>query len=100
MISKDYLLNEETGDLLEDAITGDWVEGESDAQHIQDCMLTEPGLLPHSILAGVGITKQLNGLIDGNVRREIQLQLLNDNYRIDKLDIVNDEIEINATREG
>jgi len=99
MISIDYILDE-NGDLWEDETTGDWVEGDCDAQHIEDCLITEPGILAHNILAGVGLTKQINGTIDGRVRRDIQLQLLADNYRVERLNIDNENIDINAVREG
>jgi hypothetical protein len=99
MISIDFLRGV-NGDLLEDPDTLDFVEGESDGQHIEDCMLTEPGTLAHNIMAGVGLEKQINGAVDGKVRREMQLQLEADGYRVDKIVFTGDIIDINAEREG
>lgn len=98
MISFDYLMDED-GDMVEDANTLDFVEGESDDQHIQDIMRFEPGELKYDVLMGVGIEKQVNGISnDGALRKLITLQLEADNYRVSQLRIQGELIDINAER--
>lgn len=99
MISIDFL-RDENGDLLEDPGTLDFIEGPSDAQHKEDCMLTEPGTLIHNILAGVGLQKQINGAVDGRVKGEIQMQLEADGYKDVNISITGEIIYIHAEREG
>ena len=98
MIAIDYLTDED-GDMVEDATTLDFVEGESDDQHIQDIMRFEPGEMKYDVLMGVGIEKQINGVTnDGALRKLITLQLEADNYRVSELKIEGELIDINAER--
>ncbi len=94
----DFLI-EDDGDLVENPVTLDWEEGNSDGQHIQDILQLEPGELKYDILMGVGITRAINGpAADGQLRRIIQMQLEADDYSIKKLTVTNETIEIDAER--
>jgi hypothetical protein len=95
-MATDFLLDE-FGDLLEND-AHEMVEGVADEQHIVDCLITEPGSLKHDPLAGVGITKSINGNVSGETRKEIRLQLLRDSFEIIQLDATNENISIDAYR--
>jgi hypothetical protein len=93
----DYL-TDDTGALMEHPITGDWMEGDSDAQHIKDILELEPGELFYDVLMGVGIVKSLNGPANANIEKTVQMQLAADGYRLTQLDIDNGIINVDAER--
>ncbi|MGQ0737670.1 MAG: hypothetical protein ACT4OJ_01295 [Bacteroidota bacterium] len=98
MIAIDYL-TDDNGDIAEDPVTLDFVEGASDDQHIEDIMRFEPGEMKYDVLMGVGIEKQINGVTnDGALRKLITLQLEADDYRVSELRIAGELIDINAER--
>jgi hypothetical protein len=98
MTAIDYLTDED-GDMQEDAVTLDFVEGVSDDQHIEDIIRFEPGEMKYDVLMGVGIEKQINGITNnGGLRKLITLQLEADGYRVSELRIDGELIDINAER--
>lgn len=60
---------------------GDFYIAPSEMQHIAHIVEAQPGQYKQSPLLGVGIRKYLNGIIDGAVRRKIQLQLQSDEIK-------------------
>lgn len=99
MSATDYIVDEHN-DMVE-AADFDFTEDSSDGQHIQDLLQLEPGELLYDPLMGVGIERYINGLADGNLRKNIYLQLQADKYRVNKLLIDNEgNIDIDADRES
>lgn len=96
MISTDLLLDE-AGDLLE--VDGDFVEGESDMQHIEDILDAYPGEYRNAPLLGVYLQRGINGLIDGSIRRDININLQSDNYKVKKIEITQENLNIDAERQ-
>jgi hypothetical protein len=93
----DFIENDE-GELLENA-TGDFVEDESDGQHIQSIFEVAPGDLHYQPLIGVGITKNVKGVYDGHLRKKVFTNLEADNYSVNKLIISKTgQINIDAER--
>jgi hypothetical protein len=97
MISTDLLLDE-IGDLLE--TDGDFVEGESDDQHIEDILDAYPGEYRHAPILGVYLQRAVNGLVDGSLRRDIKLNLESDNYSVKKVEISQENLSIDAERKS
>jgi hypothetical protein len=99
MNATDFLVGEKN-DLQEDAVTLDWVEGNSDGQHIQDILTIEPGELKYDVLMGVGILRSMNGPSNSALRKTILMQLEADGYSVQQLivDIENEKIEVDAER--
>jgi hypothetical protein len=94
--SQDLLINE-NGEII--TANGDFLIGASDGQHIEQIFLLEPGELKESPLVGIGITKKINGVVDGKLRREATIQLLADGYTIPEgVQIEDIIIQINAER--
>jgi len=82
MNAVDFLVDA-NGDLQEDPVTQDWVEGNSDGQHIQDILTLEPGELKYDPLMGVGILKSMNGPSNNSaLRKTILMQLEADEYNV------------------
>jgi hypothetical protein len=77
---------------------GDFVIGLSDEQHIEDLLIAAPGDVKQFPLVGVDISKAINGSVDGEVRKEIRLQLVADGYDVTTIDFKNGELNINAKR--
>jgi len=98
MISEDLLLDE-AGDLLLGA-NGDYVMGESDMQHIEDILDAYPGEYRNAPLLGVYLQRGINGLIDGSIRRDININLQSDNYKVKKVEITDTSLNIDAERNG
>lgn len=73
---------------------GDFVVGESDLQHVYLIIRLAKGNIKQFPLIGVGEERFLNGTIDGNLRRELQLQLESDGYRPRKLGVNGTQIEV------
>ncbi len=61
---------------------GDFKLGQSDLQHVYHILLNPPGAFKQFPLAGVGKPRFINGPLDGQLRREVQLQLEADGYRL------------------
>ncbi len=77
--------------LLQDDLAisdGDFVVGNSDAQNVLLILSTAPGSWKQFPLTGVGEAKFINAPLDGALRREIQLQLQADGYRLNSVQIL------------
>ena len=78
---QDFLLDE-NGDLL--IRNGDFVIGESEAQHIEDMLICPAGLWPVDVLAGIGIRKYYKGVSNqqtlDQVESDIRLNLKYDDW--------------------
>jgi hypothetical protein len=99
MSAIDFLLSDD-GDLFETA-TGQWVDTNSDGQHVHDILQLEPGELVTDPLIGVGIERNINGNVDGSLKKNIYLQLQADGYRVNLLSVdENGNIEIDVERES
>lgn len=100
MSAIDFITDEDQ-DLLESANDLDFVEDESDSQHIHDLLQLEPGELIYDPLMGVGIERNINGKADGSLKKMIYLQLQADGYSVRQLTIDDEgNIDINAEREN
>jgi len=73
---------------------GDFVIDNSDLQNIYLIIRLHPGNIKQYPLIGVGEERFLNGTVDGNLRRELQLQLESDGYRPRKLSINGAQIDV------
>lgn len=69
-----------------DIENGDFVIGPSDLQHVYHIVLLPQGSWKQNPLTGVGRSRFLNGPLDGAIRRDVQLQLQADGYRLKTLD--------------
>jgi len=86
----DILLGEAGDDLAIEA--GDWAMGRAD---LQNCMLIirlHKGNVKQYPLIGYGEERLINGPVDGQARREIQMQLQADGYRPKRLEISSSQI--------
>lgn len=72
----DVLLKEDDLDIA----GGDFVIGPADLQHVYLVLRTHPGNWKQFPLVGYGEEKLLNGPLDGQQRRDIQLALQADGY--------------------
>lgn len=93
---RDYIT--ENGDLL--IANGDFVQGESESQHVEHLLIARKGQYKHAPLLGVGIGDMLNAPL-GQARRaamerDIKLQLMAEGLR-DVQVSVNDQGEINIS---
>ncbi|MDP1812330.1 MAG: hypothetical protein Q8K66_13090 [Sediminibacterium sp.] len=78
-------------------VNGDFVVGVSDGQHLQMLLQLQKGELKQYPDVGVGMTKYINGNVDGRLRKEIKEQLEMDGYDSRGLKINGDQIEINVS---
>lgn len=83
MARTDFLLGED-GDLQ--IVDGDLLTGESDDQNVALILKATKGSIKQFPLLGVGIALELNGLIDGRVKRNIRLHLDSDGYKVIKFE--------------
>lgn len=60
---------------------GDFVIGESNLQNIHFIIKSHPSKWTQFPLLGFGESRLINGVFDGRVKREIQLQLESDGYK-------------------
>lgn len=101
MSAIDFILDADND--LAEGTDGDFVEGESDGQHIQDLLLLEPGELVYDPLMGIALERYRNGSADEYLYKTIHLQLQADNYQVEGLVIEENEqienIEIDAIRD-
>lgn len=96
MISQDLQLDDAGDILLKD---GDYVMGESDMQHIEDILDAYPGEYRNAPLLGVYLQRGINGLMDGSIRRDININLQADNYLVKKVEITDSNLNIDAERQ-
>lgn len=97
MISQDLQLDGIGDILLKD---GDYVMDESDMQHIEDILDAYPGEYRNAPLLGVYLQRAVNGLLDGSIRRDININLQSDNYSVKKVEITDTNLNIDAERDG
>lgn len=89
---QDILLNQ-NGDLS--ILNGDFKIGQSDSQHIELILKTNPNDWKENPVVGAGLVNMLGGNITGFAKRNIQVQLEADGYSLDK--ITENENGINVT---
>ena len=76
-------------------INGDFVLGESNEQHVELILQTNPNEWKQSPITGACIVKMLGGSITGFAKRNVQVQLEEDGYSLDT--ITENENGINVT---
>lgn len=96
MISQDLQVDD-AGDIL--LVNGDYVMDESDMQHIEDILDGYPGEYRNAPLLGVYLQRAVNGLMDGSIRRDININLQSDNYSVKKIEITDTNLNIDAERQ-
>lgn len=79
----DFLLGED-GDLQ--IIDGDLLTGASDDQNVSLILKATKGAIKQYPLLGVGIALELNGTLNGQVKRKIILHLDSDGYKVIKIE--------------
>ena len=81
------ILNDETGDLA--FAEGDFSTGESDAQHVEHLLMASKGSLRQYPEMGVGLANFLKkqSTQSSDMRREIEVNLKADGYRVLNLGI-------------
>lgn len=82
MTRNDILLRDD--DLAINA-AGDFELGISDPQHVYHILLNAKGSYKQFPLTGIGKAKYINAPLGAELRREIQLQLEADRYRVTEL---------------
>lgn len=93
----DFLVDENGDEALVD---GDLLLAASDEEHIQDILISYPGEWKQFPFVGVNITRIIRGSIDGTVRRDIRLNLTADGYRVGNIIFNENELKIDAERNG
>ena len=97
MTSKDLQLTNNA--LLIDPIKGDFVIGESDAQHVQDIINSYAGWWKEFPTLGVGIKKYLG--TPGGIqvlKRAVKIHLRSDGYRVDSIAVQGEKVYITGER--
>lgn len=70
-----------------DLSSGDIKTGQSDEQNVKLILTYSPGHLKQYLLIGVGIIRSKNGVITRFMKSNIRKQLINDGFRVKKIDI-------------
>lgn len=91
---KDILLQD--NDLA--VANGDFVLGDSNLQNVLLILSIPPGSWKQFPLTGVGESKFINAPLDGKIKREIQLQLQSDGYRLNSVSIQGGKINVDFDR--
>lgn len=91
----DYL-KDANGDLIIES--GDFKKGDASLQHMRDILIAAPGHYRQFPIIGADITQLINGELDVSTKKQIIRHLSLDGYNVKKIDIVNDNLEINAVR--
>jgi len=68
-------------------VGGDFEMGISDPQHVYHILLNAKGSYKQFPLTGIGKAKYINAPLGAELRREIQLQLQADGYRVTSLTV-------------
>ena len=93
---KDILLSNENE--LQ-TLRGDFLVGDSDAQHVQHIIEATKGNFLENPTIGVNIAEYRNGNISlADLTKRVRLELQKDGYRLYKVYFVNEEIVIDAQR--
>lgn len=82
MARTDFLLGE-NGDLQ--IVDGDLLTGNSDDQNVGLILKATKGSFKQFPLLGVGIALEMNGSVDGRVKRKIRLHLDSDGYKVTQI---------------
>ena len=82
MIRQDILLDENNDLLIRN---GDFVFGESDQQHIECILSTNPNDWKESPVVGAALIKSLGGSLNGFTKRNVTVQLEADGYALEKI---------------
>lgn len=96
-MSRDLVLK--NNDLFIDPLTGDFLIGDSDAQHVQDIINSWAGWWKEFPTLGVGVKRYLGK--PGGVqvlKRTIKIHLKSDGYRTDNIIIKGNEVFITGER--
>lgn len=86
---------------LEDLVivNGDFQLVESDEIHVENILKANKGYFFETPLIGVGIINELKGSKSGQeLKQDIRRQLVLDNFSVQKIDITEDGINVNAIR--
>lgn len=81
-VNTDILTND-SGDLA--CVNGDFEVGESSVQHIEDILISSPGEYKQNPLIGASIRQALNGSLDGDLKRMIQINLERDGFTVNSI---------------
>ena len=73
---------------------GDFVISDSGVQHIQHILEADSGQYKQHPKVGVGIRRALNGSIDAEVKRLIQLQLESDGLEVESITYTDGALKI------
>lgn len=91
----DFIVDNDGELLIEN---GDFAIGLSDEQHIADILVAYPGEFKEFPMLGVNIGKAINGSLDGEIKKEIRLQLVADGFNVSAIEFVEDKLSIDAVR--
>tara|TARA_R110000796_G_scaffold73842_5_gene165889 strand:- start:4635 stop:4934 length:300 start_codon:yes stop_codon:yes gene_type:complete len=96
-MSRDLVIK--NNDLFINPITGDFLIGDSDAQHVQDIINSWAGWWKEFPTLGVGVKRYL-GKSGGVqvIKRAIKIHLKSDGYRTDNIIIKGSEVYITGER--
>ena len=89
----DILLKEDGGFIIRN---GDFVIGESDEQHVQLILETNPNDWKENPITGAALVKSLGGNITGFAKRNVQVQLEADGYSLNKITEKENGIDVTA----
>ncbi len=90
---QDILLNPDGSFMIRN---GDFVIGESDQQHIELILQTNPNDWKESPLTGAALIKSLGGNLTGFAKRNVQVQLEADGYMLDQINEHTNGIDVTA----
>jgi hypothetical protein len=90
---QDILLDENKKLLVRN---GDFVIGESDQQHIELILSTNPNDWKENPVVGAALIKSLGGNINGFVKRNVTVQLEADGYELEEIIEKENDIDVKA----
>lgn len=93
---KDILLR---SDFDLDIVNGDIAVGDSQVQQPQLLLNTSPGEWPNAPTTGIGIARYVESADQASLARRIQTELTADGMRVNKININNSNIHIDAAYE-
>lgn len=93
---KDLLLDE-NGDLK--IVNGDFVIGDASEQSVEQLLISKPGEWKEFPQVGCNIQKSRNGKIDRFLERNIRVQLESDGFKVGKLNVTEQGIELKGSYE-
>ena len=90
---KDIILN---ADRSFKVTNGDFTVGESDQQHIELILSTNPNDWKATPITGVAMIKNIGGNLTGFAKRNVQVQLEADGYVLQKINETENGIDVTA----